>query len=744
MKLLNHNYSARLLLFLVAYFMFSSAMAANVGENNLTANQLIYNKTHDTIIAKGNVKLSYNGNHATSDLLQYNKHSNKILAIGHVTLTDKNGNIIHSDKADLTKDLSSGFIQSLQAETSQNTYFTAKGAQRIANGRLVIFNNASYTACKSCDTKQHAAPVLWRIKAKQIIWNKDEKKLTFKKSHFDILGKKTVNLPDFTIPDYSVKRYSGFLAPILNYNKYLGYGAVGAYFFNLAPQYDLTLRLGTHTKQGITASGTWRHRLQNGVYDLSMAYVRQQHPELFQENSVDSKTQNRFMLGTKASYNINANWKFGWDVLLQSDEDFSHTYNIEGYNNYVHASNFYLEGLGRYNYFKLNFYRFQVQDPYLAYDGKKKNKYTYLQPWVLPEITYNYRAPTPIYDGTVKLITDTRTIYRTNAEDFGYPSLAGANSRLSSELSWEKLIVTKAGLLLRPILALRADLQGLYSKQRKEANLPNRTVHGLATAGLEIRYPILIQNKYGTQTLEPIAQIYLRNNLKNTEAFVNEDAQSLSFSALSLFQRDKFSGYDKIEYGSRANLGFRYYSKIKDYLDLYAIAGQSFQLSSKNPFSQAMLADIEQDSGLEHRRSDYVSMIQINNPDNLALKLSNRFDYKNLSLRKTEIDLSKSWARFSTILHYTQLNKNTNQSYKTQLAGLANLKLNENWQIGAYQNLDLTAHQLINLGSSLTYQNDCLALTLLYSHNREFDKTLPNNSFGFRLNLRTIMDLHNN
>lgn len=546
MKLPIYNYSARLLLLLAAYFMLSNAIAATTAVNNLTANQLIYNKTRDVVIAKGNVKLYYNGNHATSDLLQYNKRTNKILAIGHVTLTDKNGNIIHSDKADLTKDLSSGFIQKLQAETSQNTYFTAKGAQRLANGRLVIFNNASYTACKSCDTKQQTGAVLWRIKAKQIIWNKGEKKLTFKKSHFEIFGNKAANLPNFTIPDYSVKRYSGFLSPSINYNKYLGYGAIGAYFFNLKPQYDLTLRLGTYTRQGIIASGTWRHRLQNGIYDLSFAYVRQQHPEIFQKNSVDSKTQNRFMIGTKASYNINARWKFGWDLLLQSDEDFSRTYSIDSYNKYVHASNLYLEGLGRYNYFKLNFYHFQVQDPYLAYDSKKKNKYTYLQPWVLPEITYSYRAPKPIYGGTVKLVTDTRTIYRNNT-DYGYPGFPGSNTRLSSELSWEKLIINKTGFLLRPLLALRADLRGVYSNQGKDINLPNKAVHGLATAGLEIRYPISIRNQYGTQILEPIAQIYLRNNLKNAEVFVNEDAQELSFNALSLFQRDKFSGYDKIE-----------------------------------------------------------------------------------------------------------------------------------------------------------------------------------------------------
>jgi LPS-assembly protein len=38
----------------------------------------------------------------------------------------------------------------------------------------------------------------------------------------------------------------------------------------------------------------------------------------------------------------------------------------------------------------------------------------------------------------------------------------------------------------------------------------------------------------------------------------NEDAQSFVFDATSLFERDKFSGFDRAEGGTRANVGMRY------------------------------------------------------------------------------------------------------------------------------------------------------------------------------------------
>ena len=38
----------------------------------------------------------------------------------------------------------------------------------------------------------------------------------------------------------------------------------------------------------------------------------------------------------------------------------------------------------------------------------------------------------------------------------------------------------------------------------------------------------------------------------------NEDAESLIFDDTLLFDIDKFSGYDRIETGTRANVGMRY------------------------------------------------------------------------------------------------------------------------------------------------------------------------------------------
>ena len=57
-----------------------------------------------------------------------------------------------------------------------------------------------------------------------------------------------------------------------------------------------------------------------------------------------------------------------------------------------------------------------------------------------------------------------------------------------------------------------------------------------------------------------MAQVFARTDepYADTLGIPNEDAQSFVFDATTLFERDKFSGYDRIEGGTRANLGLRY------------------------------------------------------------------------------------------------------------------------------------------------------------------------------------------
>src|SRR5262249_60224703 len=97
--------------------------------------------------------------------------------------------------------------------------------------------------------------------------------------------------------------------------------------------------------------------------------------------------------------------------------------------------------------------------------------------------------------------------------------------------------------------------------------------------------PFILPHSLGTQTIHPIAQVILRPNETAIGKIPNEDAQSMIFSDANLLSLDKFSGYDRVEGGGRANVAVQYTAQFNrgGYVD--ALFGQSYQLFGKNSFA---------------------------------------------------------------------------------------------------------------------------------------------------------------
>ncbi|MGO7704583.1 LPS assembly protein LptD, partial [Rhizobium ruizarguesonis] len=72
----------------------------------------------------------------------------------------------------------------------------------------------------------------------------------------------------------------------------------------------------------------------------------------------------------------------------------------------------------------------------------------------------------------------------------------------------------------------------------------------------------------------------------------NEDAQIFVFDATSLFDRDKFSGYDRVEGGTRANVGIHYTGTFDSGYKLHGIFGQSYKIAGQNSFATDDLVNV--------------------------------------------------------------------------------------------------------------------------------------------------------
>jgi LPS-assembly protein len=748
----------------------------------LEADTLVYDNDANTVTAVGGVQIDYGGNRLVAQRVTYDRKTSRLIASGNVEIVDSSGTRIFSDEIDITDDFADGFVNALRVETVDKTYFAAESAER-KGGRLTTFNNGVYTACEPCEEKPDQAPI-WRIKARKIIWDGKAKTVRFENSRFEFFGFPLAFLPSFEIADPTVKRKSGFLFPGIKYKSELGVGISIPYYLALSPTYDLTLTGTGYTKQGFLGEAEWRQRFNNGEYSLKIAGIHQNDPDAFIDDNgrrnVDSGREddpNKFrgMFGTQGRFEINPRWVFGWDALVQTDKNFSRTYEIQGYNDYVHTSEVYLTGLHDRNYFDLRGMYFQVQeDAFDSASGSAAEK----QPWVLPSFDYSYTPDNPLAGGELNIDINARSIRRSKLDFISAPAnpdpddrsplvrgIEGDSTRLTAEAEWKRSYITDGGLVVTPLLAFQADTTYVSQSERSidaintmagdpdigvAADIRSAYYRAMATAGLELRWPVLFSTTSATHVLEPMAQVFARPDARYEETLgiPNEDAQSFVFDASSLFERDKFSGYDRIEGGSRANIGLRYSGSFGDGWATNALFGQSYQLAGDNPFAAPDLVNVGAYSGLDTETSDYVGLAGFTAPNGLSASVSARFDEQTFEIRRAETKVGYFSAPLSLTAQYAFIQAQPLYGFsedRREVTLAASSRVHENWRAFGSGTYDLEAGVLVRNSLGFAYDDECFSYTMTWSTKRDNDQVISNreddeHSIGFNISFRTLGD----
>ena len=736
----------------------------------LEADTLIYDNNDDTVSAAGSVRIDYGGNKMVADRITYDRKSRRLIATGNVQIVQADGTKVFSDKIDITDDFADGFVNTLRVETVDKTYFAAESADR-RGGFLTTFNNGVYTACEPCEEDPDRPPI-WRLKAKRIIWNSKAKTVRFENSGFEFFGVQLARFPTFEIADPTVKRKSGFLFPGISYQSELGASVNVPYYFALSPTYDLTVAGTGYTEQGFLGEAEFRQRFNNGQYSITAAAINQANPDAFDVATVDrgpvgDPNTFRAMMGTKGNFAINSRWDFGWDILLQTDKNFSNTYNIAGYSEGVHTSEVYLRGLEDRNYFDLTAMHFDVQEDALNSNPASRSD---TQPWVLPSWDYSYTPDEPVYGGELNLDVNLRALSRNKLDKIPFsdlldtqrvPGIEGESGRLTGEGEWKRSFVSDGGLVLTSLLALQADTTYVNQSASSVAainSMANNPVidvptdirsaynRFMATAGLELRFPMLFSSTSASHILEPTAQIFARpdEGYGGTLGMPNEDAQSFVFDASTLFERDKFSGYDRVEGGTRANVGFRYAGTYDSGWALNGLVGQSYHLAGRNSFDSPDLVNVGAYSGLETETSDFVGLFGFSAPNGLSASASARLDEQSLELRRSELKVGYSGDALSLSARYAFIQAQPLYGFpndRKEMSFGGSTRFQENWRVFGSGTYDFESNVMVKDAIGFAYDNECFTYLMSFSQERnEGDKDVTQ-TVGFRLSFRTLGDI---
>jgi LPS-assembly protein len=744
---------------------------ANDGQMLVQAVEVDYDYNNSRVSAVGNVQLFYNGTSVEADKVIYDQKTKRLHAEGNIRMTDAEGKITYANIMDLSDDYRDGFVDSLRVDTADATRMAATRADR-SSGNYTVFENGVYTACAPCkdDPKK---PPLWQVKGARIIHDQTDKMLYFENAQLEFYGVPMAYMPYFSTPDPTVKRKSGFLMPAFSEASTYGYGFETPYYWSIAPDYDATFSPRFTTTQGVLLQAEFRQRLINGSYQIRAYGIDQLDPGAFAGQPGDR--QFRGGVDTKGQFSLNDKWVWGFDGVMLSDYYFFSDYRLAQYKDTMGSflslpteaiSQLYLTGVGDRSYFDARTIY------YLSFSGAQQQV-----PVIHPVVDYFNVFNYPIFGGEVSYKTNFTSLTRndavfdpitTTANTLGLCTVASADplarmppncllrgmpgtyTRLTAEAQWRKSFTDSAGEIWTPFAILRADaIDAEISNQPGVSNfLPvgdTQALRVMPTVGLEYRYPFINVQPWGTTTIEPIAQVIIRPNEPYAGKLPNEDAQSLVFDTSNLFSVDKFSGYDRVEGGGRANVGVQATTQFDRGGAVKVMFGQSYQLFGLNSFAVQDMTNTGIDSGLATPVSDYVASAEYSPNRTYTFSVRSRFDQATLSVQRFEAEGRANFDRWSVSLLYGDYAAQPELGYLTRREGLlgsGSIKVATNWVVTGGARWDLEANKINQYIIGAGYVDDCFVLAANYitSYNYVAGTTPPvlTHAFMLQIGLRTL------
>ncbi|MFC4278396.1 LPS-assembly protein LptD [Achromobacter aloeverae] len=210
-------------------------------------------------------------------------------------------------------------------------------------------NQVTYTAC-SCDKPA------WYIKADSIDLDFDENEGLARDGVLYFKDTPILAWPYMTFP-VKKERKSGFLVPTYGSSSRSGFDLQVPYYFNLAPNYDMTLTPRYLSKRGPQLGGEFRYLGPTYSGTLMGTYL-----------SNDAQTgESRYLYSTKHFQNLGNGFYTSWNISGVSDGDYFRDFTSIGVND---ASTTYLPRQGmvgwnnRYWQSYVQVYKYQtLQDP---------------------------------------------------------------------------------------------------------------------------------------------------------------------------------------------------------------------------------------------------------------------------------------------------------------------------------------------------------------------------------------------
>lgn len=668
----------------------------------LVADSVDFDERTGLLTASGAVEVYQGARTLTASRIVYDSRSGRIRAEGPLALRDGAGTTLLADSAEIDSGLRDGFVSGARALIGGGAGAMAAVEGRRIDGRYTALSKVTYSSCVVCA----ASPTpLWSIRANRVIHDQVEREVHYEDPVFEVFGVPVAWLPYFSHPDPGVKRRSGFLAPDFTRSSTYGAAAKIPYFIAIDDTRDATLTAFPTSRDGPIVEAEYRQRFDNGGFnlagsvgalDIDDGQGRRIRSHLFGDGRFDV-----------ASLGLGDGAVAGFDVAVSSDDGYVRRYDFTNEDRLT--TEVFVERFAARDFFSIAAVNFQ---------SLRENEPGGTIPFALPEFAMRQVFDETVTGGELGLEASGVALTRTDGRDV---------ARFSLGVDYDREAISDFGLVLRGFGAARTDIYRVSDDPAFDNGLISRIAPYI---GAEARYPLIARGEGLAHLLEPVAQFVVAPNGLNNGDIPNEDSLIVEFDETNLLDPDRFPGFDRVETGTRFNLGLRYARISEDPFILDASFGRVFRLSEESAFSPG--------SGLVDQSSDYVGAWTVGYAP--WFTVSNRFRVADdIDVARNEFIGHLEGGPLTLDAGYVFLAKDAvagaldDRSEATLGAALA---LDRNWTLRGFARRDMSNDEFIRAAGALGFQNECAALEVYLE--RDFTSTTdspPSTNVGVRVRL---------
>ncbi len=666
---------------------------------DLQADSLVHNNSGQSVTALGSVVLVQDGRTVKADKIVYNLAQDTVQATGNVEFTDVSGDKHYAEEVEFNNALKDGFVEGLQTLLIDGSRFKAsKGEHR--GGTKTVMKDASYTPCDVCVSTPEKDP-LWQIRASEVEHDKEKKMVNYHNARFEIKGMPVAYMPYFSHPDGSVKRKSGFLTPSAGYQSDLGAFIENQYYWNIAPEKDLTVGIRAMTREVPLATAEYRQRWQDASLILNGSFTYSERNDEEDGVRIKKDREIRGNLKANARWDMNREWRSGINIDVASDDQYLRQYDLDIDEDDVLENEIYAERFSGRDYAIISAIAFQ--------DVRIDEDQIEDQPHILPQAYARFigePGQVPIIGGRWDADVSVLGLTRDNdGQDVG---------RFTTSLGWERRLVSDYGLVTdidihgQGFLYNVNDRNGAQGNADISSNSTETRAFGYVNALTS--YPVARQFDKAHVTIEPLVSLTFSPNIDQDDDIPNEDSQDIQIDSLNIFEPNRFPGLDGIEDQSHITYGLRsgIYSYGGSYADMFL--GQSYRFDDEdNPFTQG--------SGLNEQSSDIVGQVSANYESDYQLDYRFQLDNDSLAPQRHELDASVSFDRLTLNTNYLYakaLGGTDIDETREQLTNSASYYINDKWRVYGTARQDLGEDPgLREARFGVDYSGQCISLSMV-------------------------------